>query len=120
MSVLLLPKKITDKLNALIRNYWRKGDPFDKGINWLSWDKMSLPKGEGGMGLRNFRAFNLGWQSWRLFVIPNTYWARFLEGIYFPNSSFLKASIGKRAYWAWSSIIQGTEISEAGLKMAGV
>lgn len=39
---------------------------------------------------------------------------------YFPNSSLLNASRGKKTSWAWSSIIQGREISEAGLKMAGV
>lgn len=30
-----------------------------KGIRWMAWDKLSCSKKEGGLGLRDFRAFNM-------------------------------------------------------------
>lgn len=44
------------------------------------------------------------------------FWARFIKGICFPNTSFLNASRGNKASWAWSSLIQGRDLLEKGLR----
>lgn len=36
MSCFLLPKKLCDKLNTCVSNFWWKGDPESKGIHWNS------------------------------------------------------------------------------------
>lgn len=105
MACFLLPKNLCDKLDALTRNFWWKGNPDDKGICWASWDSLGKAKDQGGMGFRNHRAFNeamLARQGWRLLMNKNAYWAKFIKGIYFPKTSFLKASKGNRASWAWA------------------
>lgn len=99
MACFLLPKSLCDKLNSLTRNFWWKGNPDDKGICWVAWDNLSMAKEQGGMGFRNYRTFNeamLARQGWRLLMNPQTYWAKFMEGIYFPHTSFLQASRGGR------------------------
>lgn len=47
MACFWFPQKIVDKLNSLIRHFWWKGDPENRGIFWASWDKMTIPKEEG-------------------------------------------------------------------------
>ncbi|XP_028051902.1 uncharacterized protein LOC114256459 [Camellia sinensis] len=59
MACFAFPKKFCDKLNAYIRNFWWRGDPEGKGINWLNWGHMTLPNHQGGMGFRDFNSFNL-------------------------------------------------------------
>lgn len=41
---------------------------------------------------------------------PNSYCASILKGIYFHHSDVVNASRGRRASWAWSSIIHGRSI----------
>lgn len=119
MACFLLPKKLCNKLDTLSRNFWWKGNPEDRGVCWVAWDKMSCSKAEGGMGFRNYRAFNealLAKQSWRLLMNPQSYWSRILKGIYFPNSSFLQASRGGHPSWAWLSILHGRDLLSKGLR----
>lgn len=119
MACFLLPKNICDKLDSLTRNFWWKGNPEDKGICWVSWDNLGKAKEQGGMGFRNHRAFNeamLARQSWRLLMNKDAYWARFLKGIYFPYTSFLKASRGGKASWAWLSLLHGRSLLLKGLR----
>ncbi|CAL5415865.1 unnamed protein product [Camellia sinensis] len=47
---------------------------------------------------------------------PNSFCARILQGIYFPHSSFLEAVKGRRASWAWASILQGRNVLMEGLR----
>ncbi|KAF7113383.1 hypothetical protein RHSIM_RhsimUnG0131700 [Rhododendron simsii] len=113
MACILLPLSLCDKPNSLSRNFWRKGNPEDQGINWVAWDNLSNSKEEGGMGFRNYRAFNeamLARQGWKLVMNLHSYWARVLKGIYFPNTSFLHAARGSRASWAWLSLLHGRKL----------
>lgn len=71
------------------------------------------------MGFRSYRAFNeamLARQGWGLLMNPHSFWARFMKGIYFPNSSFLRAIKGSRASWAWTSMLHGRNLLTNGLR----
>lgn len=56
---------------------------------WVAWDNLTEAKEDGGVGFRDYWAFNeamLARQGWRLLMNPHAYWARFLKGIYFPKT----------------------------------
>ncbi|KAG5553929.1 hypothetical protein RHGRI_011706 [Rhododendron griersonianum] len=55
-------------------------------------------------------------QGWRLLMNPQSYWAKIMKGLYFPNSSFLEAKKGHRASWAWMSLLHGRELLAKGLR----
>ncbi|KAI8525452.1 hypothetical protein RHMOL_Rhmol13G0231200 [Rhododendron molle] len=119
MACFLLPKRLCDKLDSITRNFWWKGNPEDRGICWNSWESLTTAKSQGGMGFRNYRCFNeamLARQGWRLLMNPHSYWGRILKGIYFPNSTFLQASRGSHASWAWASLLHGRNLLTKGLR----
>lgn len=59
LSVFLLPKKISESINRIFARFlWRNG--FDnRGIFWKSRQEIELPKGMGGLGVRNVHAYNV-------------------------------------------------------------
>ncbi|CAL5418073.1 unnamed protein product [Camellia sinensis] len=119
MACFELPQAFCSKLNSFIRNFWWKGDPDNRGICWAKWTHMTNPKSVGGMGLRDFKDFNLALlakQGWRLLSNPDSYWARMYKGLYFPHSSFLQAAKGSNASWAWNSLLKGRELIQAGIR----
>ena len=79
MSCFKLTKKIYKTLTSMMAKYWW-GSSLDKGsMHWLSWEKLSAPKVQGGTGFRNFEAFNLamlGKHGWRLLTNPESLCAR--------------------------------------------
>lgn len=113
MACFALPKKFCDKLNSYISNFWWSNNSDTRGIHWANWDRATQSKLSGGLGFRDFKAFNIAMlakQGWRLTINPNSFWGRVMKGIYYPNSDFLHAAKGRRPSWAWSSLLQGREI----------
>ena len=52
-------------------------------MHWKSWDKLCVPKDNGGLGFKDLMDFNtamLGKQLWRLIEKPNTLISRVLKG----------------------------------------
>lgn len=59
MQCFLLPKSFCEELNRMIAKFWWSGDPGKRKIHWLNWQVLCKPKNEGGLGFRDFFAFNL-------------------------------------------------------------
>ncbi|XP_028073148.1 uncharacterized protein LOC114275328 [Camellia sinensis] len=58
MACFLCPKKLCASFNKLVSKFWWNGDPANRGVHWVAWDKMSKSKNLGGVGFCDFRAFN--------------------------------------------------------------
>ena len=59
MGVFQLPVKLCNELNAMCAKFWWGQIGSEKKIHWKSWNVLSQPKKEGGMGFRDLRNFNL-------------------------------------------------------------
>jgi hypothetical protein len=118
ISVFRLPKTLSKEINSLMSKFWWSfKDNFNR-ISWCSWKKLGQKKEAGGMGFRELDCFNmalLAKQGWRLLKFPDSLAARVLKEKYFPKSSFLMSSLGKRPSFAWRSIWNAKPLIEEGI-----
>ncbi|KAL0433785.1 UNVERIFIED_CONTAM: putative mitochondrial protein [Sesamum latifolium] len=96
MSCFRLPDYLLQDMEKMMRDFlWHSRG--DKRVHWVVWRKMCRSVGEGGMGFRNLRAFNialLAKQGWRVMTKPTSLLSRVLRAKYFPHCSFWEAPVG--------------------------
>jgi len=91
MSIYLLPNSVIDDIEKMINAFWWGGRSNISGIKWMAWEHVACPKEFGGMGFRNFKAFNLAMvakQGWSFMSKPESLVTRVFKSRYFPRSSF--------------------------------
>ena len=119
MSVFKLPKTTCKNLTSAMSNFWWNAQEGKSKIHWLAWEKLVLGKDQGGMGFRDIEKFNqalLAKQGWRLLMHPDSLCAQVLRSRYYPNGSFMEASMGSRPSYAWRSILFGQQLLVKGLR----
>ncbi|KAM1063340.1 hypothetical protein ACFX1T_027497 [Malus domestica] len=97
MNVFCFPDRLCKDIDGAIAKFWWANSDKARGIHWVNWRGMGMPKCDGGIGFKNFGDFNLTFlakQSWCLIQEPNSLWAWVFKDRYFPNSSFLEAKRG--------------------------
>ena len=108
MNVFLLPKTLCVDIERMMNGFWWKGSNLDgKGIRWLSWDKLCMPKTLGGLGFKRLREFNLAMlskQALTLIKHPHLLVSGVLKARYFPNSDFFGSTLGYSLSFIWQSI----------------
>ncbi|GER32065.1 RNA-directed DNA polymerase (reversetranscriptase)-related family protein [Striga asiatica] len=91
----------------LLANFWwAKGNTQSKGIHWLAWDKMNMPKSEGGLGFQDIKLSNKALilkQLWRLIEKPDLLMCKVLKGKYFPHGFVFDCKLNNGASWLWRS-----------------
>jgi hypothetical protein len=65
-------------------------DSGKRKVHWVTWDKLTRPKNQGGVGFRDMSKFNqalLVRQAWRLIQYPDSLCAKLLKVRYYPNGT---------------------------------
>ena len=118
MNIFRLPKEVCDEINAVLAKFWW-GAGDKKGLHWYSWDRVSVPKREGGLRFKDLEIFNqalLSKQVWRIMQHPHCLMARILKARYFPEEDILNAKLKKKASYAWKSILHGRDLINKGMR----
>lgn len=119
MSCFLIPKSICQEIQKVMNAFWWQSQTANaKGIHWLGWHRMCMPKNKGGLGFRDIHGFNLallGKQCWRLVHEPNALMSRVLKARYYPNSHFLQAGRSGGVSYTWSGIWEAKEELKKGM-----
>ncbi|KAM6569367.1 hypothetical protein CsatB_017352 [Cannabis sativa] len=122
MNVFLFPIGTCKELERLMASFWWKSNNSNgngSGISWMSWDRMTKHKVEGGMGFRNLRDFNLamlGKQGWRLLFRHDSLASKVFKARYYPNGDYLSAELGSNPSFIWSSIYAAKDTVKLGLR----
>ncbi|XP_031101984.1 uncharacterized protein LOC116005889 [Ipomoea triloba] len=119
MSVFLLPLTVCESIEKLMsRFWWHTSGANSRGIHWLCWSRMAVPKDVGGLGFKRLREFNialLAKQGWRLLIYPHSLVSRILKARYYPNTILLEANLGHNPSYIWRSILAGQNILREGV-----
>lgn len=80
---------------------------------WVSWDKLTKSKRDGGLGFREIETFNdalLAKQSWRILQKPDCLLAKVLLGKYCKTENFMKVQASNACFHGWRSILCGRDL----------
>ena len=58
MQTSSVPQEMCDDMDRIVRNFVWKGG-CDKGLHLVNWEKVTCPKCDGGLGLRQARNINI-------------------------------------------------------------
>jgi hypothetical protein len=113
MSCFDLTKGLCDEISAMIGWYWwSQRDEVNK-IHWVSWEKITKSKKNGGLGYWDLHVFNIAMlarQAWWLLVCPETLCTQVLCAKYFPLGNVLEAKPKGGISYTWRSILKGVQL----------
>jgi hypothetical protein len=118
MSCFDLTKTLCDQMSSIICRFWWAQQENVNKLHWLSWETLTKPKAEGGLGFRDLYGFNvamLARQAWRMLVNPESLCARVLKAKYFPETSILEAKPVSGMSYTWQSILKGLDLLKEGV-----
>jgi hypothetical protein len=118
MSVFKFSEGFCEELMKLTRDFWWGDENERRKMHWMSWDKLTRRKGQGGMGFRDLHLFNqamLAKQAWRLIAFPDSLCARLLKAKYYPSGELTDTAFIKNPSPCWQGIMHGLELLKKGI-----
>jgi hypothetical protein len=113
-----ITKEMCHQISAMIAKYWWNNQDKESSIHWVSWEKLTQAKDEGGLGFRDLHSFNMAMlakQGWPLIQNPSSLCARILKAKYFSNCNLLNAKMKDGCSYTWRSIMQGVQVLKEGI-----
>lgn len=112
MSCFRLPDSFLREIESMMLDlFWSYRDA--RKAHWVAWDKLLASKKEGGLSLRNLRAFNqvmLAKQVWLIASNPNNLLSSVMKFKYFLHTDFFDATPNAQASFTWRCILEGHNI----------
>lgn len=118
MSLFLIPEAICDEIERKM-NAFLWGNATGKGVKWITWKKLCVPKEVGGLGLKELKKFNtamLAKQGWRLLTEVNPLVTAVMKAKYYPQTDLLNAGLGNNPSYVWRGIVAAMETLKSGVR----
>lgn len=113
-----LTKTLCEEIGMMICRFWWAKQEKNNTMHWLSWELLTRPKKDGGMGFRDIYGFNMAMlarQAWSMLTSPESLCAQVLKARYFPHTSILEAQAHPGISYTWRSILKGVALMKEGL-----
>lgn len=98
MSIFLLLTSLSGKIKKIMNSFWLGHNQDQiKGNNWISWNRLSMYKNNGGMGFKNLSTLNyvmFGKQDPKFVSFSDNLILCLFKAKYFSRSDFLKSVLG--------------------------
>lgn len=104
----MLPKNVIESIESLCKNFLWTGQ-FDKtGIAPVAWNDICLPRKEGGLGLKQLRAWNyaaMGKLPWRIHCRDDDIWFHWVN-CKLKGRNIWQIVIPSDCAWSWRKLLQ--------------
>ncbi|XP_074304743.1 uncharacterized protein LOC141639535 [Silene latifolia] len=112
-SIFLKPKGVIRRIEAICRNYlWGSSSDYHK-VPLIAWEKVTLPKDEGGLGIKRAVLWNTDTVAklvdW-IYGKADRLWIRWVNQIYIKNKDWHNYCPPTDASWAWKCICRVKDI----------
>lgn len=95
-SSFVIPDEILNNIEKMLNYFWWGGGNNNKGIRRLSWEKLPCTNKEGGIGFKDFKAFNMAMvakQGWHMMTKHTRWWPESSNQVTILDPLFLKLTL---------------------------
>ncbi|KAJ0725657.1 putative RNA-directed DNA polymerase [Helianthus annuus] len=107
-GVFTLPKRIICELESMMRRFlWAQGNDI-KGKAKVRWEKVSLPKKEGGLGIRSIADMNnalMVSHIWSLLTMRESLWVKWIHSYRIRGRNFWDIPLRGNVSWTWRKLL---------------
>ncbi|XP_074282598.1 uncharacterized protein LOC141607136 [Silene latifolia] len=120
--VFVIPKSVLKRIDGLCRNYLWDGSTEYLRAPMVSWDKVCVPKHEGGLAIRDSHAWNLAAickLSFWVYSNPTSLWVQWVHHIYMKGVPWTIYTPKADTSWSWKRICKVRDKFAGGFSSAG-
>ena len=109
LSLFKAPVKVLDHLERLMRTFLWSGSEDIRKIHWVSWEVVTSPKTEGGLGISRLEDVNLALLAkwvWRFTVEQGSMWRGVIEAVHGGRGNWCFLPIKRSISGCWKFIVK--------------
>jgi hypothetical protein len=98
--------------------YWWNSQGENNKCHWISWENITRPKEDGGLGFRDLHIFKLAMlarQSWRVLQNSDSLCCMVLRVMYFPDTTISEATPKMYMSYTWRSVLREPKLLKHGV-----
>ncbi|XP_074298721.1 uncharacterized protein LOC141629646 [Silene latifolia] len=116
-AMFIITKSVIKRVEAICRNFLRSSSSDYHRVPLVGWDRVTLPKDEGGLGIKKAELWNTAsvgkLVNW-LYIKPDRLWIKWVANVYLKGVEWDDYTPGSDTPWTWKSICKVKERIKSG------